>query len=100
MLVEDRNNNYARVMGQQCVYIVALRNLDNWMISLQLQFGIVNKCNEVLVVTGSKISVLETYWDVRYAYKILEREQERSGHRQLGREREREREVDEANIVG
>lgn len=29
MLVEDRNNNYARVMEQQCVYIVALRNLDN-----------------------------------------------------------------------
>lgn len=42
-------------------------------------FGIVNKCNEVLTVTQGKISVLETYRDVRYAYKILERDKNALG---------------------
>jgi len=57
--------------------------------------SIVNKCNNVLAVMRGKISVLETYRDVRYAYKILERDKNASGTGNLV-----EREVDGTNTVG
>lgn len=57
--------------------------------------SIVNKCNNVLAVMWGKISVLETYRDVRYAYKILERDKNASGTGNLV-----EREVDGTNTVG
>lgn len=57
--------------------------------------SIVNKCNNPLAVLRGKISVLEIYRDVRYVYKILERDKNASGTGNLV-----EREVDGTNTVG
>lgn len=78
--------NYIRVWLERDINVFNLyskfRQLNDFN---QATAGIVNKCNDVLVVMRDKISVLETYRDVRYAYKILERDKNASGYRQLGR---------------